>query len=87
MAQTAAEQEGKFNRWNDEGFKQEYFNRFVVGADELVQTVEEEPEPDVQVFDEEDLKDDGTPTVVDPPATGEKYVSKFEKAAAAAKNK
>lgn len=50
QAVKAVQADGKFNRWNDEGFQEEYYDRFVVGVDELVQIVEAEPEPEVTVF-------------------------------------
>lgn len=57
----AAQADGKFTSWNDEGFKQTYFEKFVAGVDELVQIVEEEPEPDVHTFEEPE------PDVSEPP--------------------
>jgi hypothetical protein len=53
MAANAAQADGQFNSWNDEGFKQKYYDRFIIGADELVREVVEE-QPDVTTFDEED---------------------------------
>ena len=44
--------DGKFGRWNEEGFRQEYFDKFVAGVDDLVQIVQEEPEPEVHTFDD-----------------------------------
>lgn len=45
----AVQADGKFNRWNEEGFRQEYFDKFVAGVDNIVQMVEVEPE--IQTFD------------------------------------
>lgn len=44
--------DGKFNRWNEEGFRQQYYDKFIAGVDELVQVIETD-EPDVQTFTDE----------------------------------
>jgi hypothetical protein len=69
----AAQADGKFGSWNDEGFKQTYYDRFFVGADELIKVVEEEPEL-VQVIDVGEADPDEPA-----PLTGTNYVSKFDK--------
>lgn len=50
QALKAAQEDGMFNRWNDEGFQEMYYERFVAGVDEIMQIVESEPEPEVTVF-------------------------------------
>jgi hypothetical protein len=59
---------GDFHRWNEEGFRNTYFSKFVVGTDSLVQTVEEvEPEEDFEeVADEEEIKVAPKATAVKP---------------------
>jgi hypothetical protein len=52
MASQLAQADGLFNRWNEEGFRKEYFERLVVGIDEIVQDIQEEPEAGVHVFDQ-----------------------------------
>lgn len=52
QAVKAAQADDKFAQWNDEGFRSEYYDRFVVGVDELVQVIEAEPQPEVTVFAE-----------------------------------
>ena len=59
-----------WSRWNEEGFRDTYYQKIVVAADEVVQVVKPE-EPGVEVFgdavddldlddfDEEDLEDEG----------------------------
>ena len=45
-----------FSRWNEEGFRQKYFTKFVSGTDSLIQTIEEiEPE---DAADFEEVEDD-----------------------------
>lgn len=39
-----AQSEGNFNRWNEEGYRQEYYDRLVVGVDKLVQEIEVQPQ-------------------------------------------
>jgi hypothetical protein len=34
---------GEFNRWNEEGFKQTYYQRLVVGADDVIQQIVKQP--------------------------------------------
>ena len=46
----AAQKDGEFTRWNEEGFRNKYYEKFFVGADELIQVVESEPEPEVHTF-------------------------------------
>lgn len=50
QALAAAQADSEFSQWNDEGFRQKYFDRFVAGVDDLVQIVEEEAAPEVTVF-------------------------------------
>lgn len=50
QAVKAVQEDGKFNRWNDEDFRPQYYERFVVGIDELVHEVAVEQEPEVTVF-------------------------------------
>lgn len=50
QAVLAAQADDKFSRWNEEGFRDEYYKRFYVGVDELVQIVQAEAEPEVTVF-------------------------------------
>lgn len=49
--------EGNFLRWNEEGYRQEYYDRLVKNVDSIMQAVEEEDEPAVNTFDEEDAED------------------------------
>jgi hypothetical protein len=48
-----AQADGAWPRWNEEGFRKTYFDKFMVGVDELISTGEEEPEPEVRTFGEE----------------------------------
>ena len=54
QALNACQKDDKFGSWNDEGFKQTYFERFVDSVDEIVQEVVE-PEPEVNTFQEQPL--------------------------------
>lgn len=45
----AAQADDKFNRWNDEEFRKEYYERFISGVDDLVQVRPEEPVSPVKV--------------------------------------
>ena len=47
-----AQADGQFTRWNEEGFRQEYYDKFVAGIDDLVQVVPEE-QPALTVFGED----------------------------------
>jgi hypothetical protein len=51
-----AQADGVFNRWNEEGFRQEYYDKLVVGAEDIVQDVVVAPQPEVHVFDEDSNK-------------------------------
>lgn len=52
QAVKAAQSDNQFGSWNEEGFRQQYYDRFVAGVEALVQTVDVEPEPEIQTFDE-----------------------------------
>lgn len=72
LATQLAQADGVFNRWNEEGFRQEYYDKLVSGVDAIVQSVETvEDEPEVTTFDE---ADSGPETSTG----GETYVSPFE---------
>lgn len=43
----------EYIRWNEEGFRQSYFEKFVVGTEALVQEVIEEPEIEFDEVDDE----------------------------------
>lgn len=49
---------GDFNRWNEEGFRNKYYDKLVAGTDEVVQTVELDPV--VETFDEEPVESNAT---------------------------
>lgn len=55
--------DGKFNRWNEEEFRKEYYEKLVVGVDEIMQPVQEAPTPAVHTFDEEESS---KPAISDP---------------------
>lgn len=44
LASRMCQEDGNFARWNEEGYRQEYFDKLVVGVDQLVQEIEFEPE-------------------------------------------
>ena len=48
-----AQQDGVFNRWNEEGFRQEYYERLVKRTDQVVQAIKEEPVSDFEELDNE----------------------------------
>lgn len=53
LASKICQANGEFNRWNEEGFRQTYFEQLVAGVDSVMQTVEPvEEEPTVETFDE-----------------------------------
>lgn len=50
--------DGKFNRWNEEGFRQEYYEKLVSGVDPVMQAIEVEPQPLVETLDEPAIVDE-----------------------------
>ena len=68
QATKMAQADGVFNRWNEEGFKKSYYEKFFVGADSLVQVIEP-VEPEIQTFEEDPA-----------PGTGVSYTPEHEKA-------
>jgi len=57
-----AQAENVFNRWNEEDFRQSFYERLVVGTDNLIQKVVVESEPEVTVLgdDEEEGEEEST---------------------------
>jgi hypothetical protein len=52
LATQMAQKAGDFVHWNEEGFRQQYYDRIVVGADQTVQVVQ--PEPTIEKFSVEE---------------------------------
>lgn len=62
LASKMAQDDNAFIHWNEEGFRNTYYDKIVVGADATVEEIVVEPE--IETFDDEELEDDPTP----PPA-------------------
>lgn len=43
LASQIAQADKTFSRWNEEGFRTQYYEKLVVGADDVVQTIVSEP--------------------------------------------
>lgn len=56
-----AQADGVFNRWNEEDFRKTYYEKLYVGADQLVQTVAVEPQPEVTVLADDEEEGDEEP--------------------------
>lgn len=54
--------DGNFQRWNEEGYRQEYYEKLVKNIDSIMQVVEEEAEPLVNTFEEEDIDESDLPS-------------------------
>jgi hypothetical protein len=67
MASQLCQTDKRFDRWNDDGFRQQYYDKVVAGIEQLFQTVEDEPTPKVQSFD---IDDNVSLDVADKPAPG-----------------
>lgn len=52
LASKMCQADGNFNRWNEEGYRQEYYEKLVAGVDALVQDVQIEEKPLVQHLDD-----------------------------------
>lgn len=72
-----AQADREFNRWNEEGFRQQYYDKFVAGVDNLVQVVEA-VEPEIQTF-EPSQPAPGTGVSYDPEAEPEAKHAKSSK--------
>lgn len=58
LASKLVQADGLFNRWNEEGFRKTYYAQLVIGAEDVVQAVQ--PEPNIEDFDNsEPEQDDG----------------------------
>lgn len=69
MASQLAQSDKRFGEWNEETTRKEYYEKVLVGVDEVVQTIQQEPEPEVRTFDEPPKP---------APGTGMSYTNKFE---------
>jgi hypothetical protein len=58
MASQLCQADNKYNSWNEEGFRQKYYEKLVVGVDAIVQDVVDEPEPAVHVFEDDKAGDE-----------------------------
>lgn len=58
LATQLAQADGKWSRWNEEEFRQEYYQKLIAGVAPLVETIEVEPEPEVELL-EDDLPEGG----------------------------
>lgn len=58
LATKMAVDDGNFDRWNEEGYRQEYYDKLVAGTDDIIQTVEVQPK--IETFDtvEDEIVDD-----------------------------
>jgi hypothetical protein len=74
LSSQMAQADGVFNRWNEEGFRQEYFDKLVAGYDNLIQTVEVEEPSLVEALDEPE-DDEPTDEPTPAPGTGVNYES------------
>lgn len=59
MATKLCQEDGNFNRWNEENYRPTYFKKVAVGADSLLQEIVEEPK--AVVFETEEPKKIGRP--------------------------
>ena len=57
-----AQEAGDFIHWNEEGFRQKYYEKLIVGADSVLQEVVVAPEPTFEAFEEDVLGDDPAET-------------------------
>lgn len=57
LACKMAQEAGDFIHWNEEGFRQTYYDKLIVGADNVLQEVVVEPEPTFEAFEEDVLAD------------------------------
>lgn len=68
LATQMAQDNKDFMHWNEEGFRQRYYDKIVVGADDVIQTLEPEPQVEaVETFDEPvDVPPSDNPTNIKP---------------------
>lgn len=52
LATQMSQADKTWGRWNEEGFRNKYYDRIVVGADNVVEFVAPEPEVEVETFPE-----------------------------------
>jgi hypothetical protein len=54
MASRLCQDADEWNRWNEENFRQQYYDKVVIGQDELIQAVEVQEDPAaVETFEED----------------------------------
>lgn len=52
LASLLAQADKQFSRWNEEGFRNQYYDQVVIGADDVVQEVVVQPQVEAVTFDE-----------------------------------
>lgn len=55
LASQLAQAAGEFNRWNEEGFRQTYYEKVTSGVEPVVQPVDVEEQPLVETLDDDEL--------------------------------
>lgn len=76
LATQLAQADGTWYRWNEEEFRQEYYQKLIAGVAPIVETIEVEPQPEVEVVDDDsdnDLPEGGEsyePTLKPEPKVG-----------------
>jgi hypothetical protein len=51
LASLLCQEAKEFNRWNEEGFKQTYFEKVVIGADDVIEKIVVEPTVEVETVE------------------------------------
>lgn len=66
MAQQLITADGQLQHWNDEGFRNKYYNRLVQGTENTIQAIQDEPEPEAETFEPEpdEIADESQESVV-----------------------
>ena len=65
----AAMTDGKSDSWNEEGFRRQYFEKFVAGVDASFEIVQEDSEPAIRTFDSPSASTE-EPTELEAPKRG-----------------
>jgi hypothetical protein len=73
MAVKQAQADGKFESWNDEGFREPYYQKFVQKVDALAEEVPIEEDIEADTGDEVDLEDTPEEPPNPPPGQGVAY--------------
>lgn len=72
LASQMCQKAGEFNRWNEEGFRDTYYEKLIVGADDIIEKIEVQPTIEkLELEEETELEENSSDNTAQEPTTTE----------------